>query len=134
MLFSRAGRQPVRPSRVAATCEVVNHFGPHASNLTLQENSVSPESVDPVCKGLLVHSSSDGAVDAAVDVEQQEVGEEVAVKAARLPEEPTLQERLDHEISHCPYRACCRPCVAGKGRAELHRRTRLCLFTCKRRR
>ena len=88
----------------------------------MHENSVPPENVDLARKGLLVHSTSDGAVADAVDVEPQSVGEEVAVKAARLPEEPTLQEKLDHEISHCPYRAWCRACVAGRGRAEPHSR------------
>jgi len=44
-----------------------------------------------------------------------------AIKPLRLPQEPTEQERLDHEASGCvPYRAWCRHCVAGRGRSESH--------------
>ncbi|CAK0818994.1 unnamed protein product [Prorocentrum cordatum] len=38
------------------------------------------------------------------------------VRAARGPWGPTGQEEMDHEVSHVPFRAWCRHCVAGRGR------------------
>ena len=49
--------------------------------------------------------------------------ETTAVKALRHPATPTLEERLAHEVSHLPYRAWCRSCVAGRGRDVAHSRT-----------
>jgi len=38
----------------------------------------------------------------------------------RVPHQPTEEERRNHEVCHVPYRAWCRHCVAGRGRAEPH--------------
>ena len=46
--------------------------------------------------------------------------ERPALRAKRAPHEPTDQEREDHMVSHVPYRAWCRHCVAGRGRSEPH--------------
>ena len=48
------------------------------------------------------------------------VGEETVVRPARQPREPTEAERLAHEVSHCPYRAWCRSCIAGRGLSDPH--------------
>ena len=35
------------------------------------------------------------------------------------PEEPSLEERASHEITHLPYQPWCAWCVMEKGRAKL---------------
>ena len=50
------------------------------------------------------------------------VEEQPVVCAARRPTDPTAEEKDEHEVSHTPYRAWCRACVAGIGRSECHRR------------
>ena len=34
---------------------------------------------------------------------------------------PTRQEKLEHEVTHVPYRSWCDHCVRGKGRSTQHR-------------
>ena len=36
------------------------------------------------------------------------------------PEMPTAAERARHDVDQCPYQAWCRPCVAGRGKADAH--------------
>ena len=45
-----------------------------------------------------------------------------ALCSLRNPNMPTQKEIEEHEISHCPYRAWCRFCVMGRGKADPHRR------------
>ena len=49
-------------------------------------------------------------------------GEASSIKPLRHPAAPTVEERLAHEVSHLPYRAWCRSCVAGRGRDLAHSR------------
>ena len=54
------------------------------------------------------------------DLEQQARERPVRVLRKR-PEQPTVAEVQEHEISgHEPYRSWCRACVAGRGRAGAH--------------
>ena len=57
------------------------------------------------------------AQDENINVESQEV---VAVRAKRIPNTPSLEERRQHEILCEPYRSWCRACVAGRGLAGRH--------------
>ena len=41
-------------------------------------------------------------------------------KVYPLPHEPTMQERLQHEATHLPFRSWCRHCMQGKARALPH--------------
>ena len=43
------------------------------------------------------------------------------VKALPSPWQPTALEVDEHMVSHCPWRAWCRHCVAGRGKADHHR-------------
>lgn len=52
-----------------------------------------------------------------------ELLEQPVRRRVRLPEEPTAQERLDHEQYHEPCRAWCPACVAGRGRVPYHKKT-----------
>ena len=56
------------------------------------------------------------ASDAADDVQHDAVN----VKSARNPAMPTRREREEHDLTHMPYRSCCRHCVRGRGRADPH--------------
>ena len=53
---------------------------------------------------------------------ENDVMEEVVVKARRPPREPTEAERIRHEATHVPYRAWCQHCVRGRGRRKPHYR------------
>ena len=56
------------------------------------------------------------------DEEQNEEEQEGArVKVQRKPEEPSKQEREEHEITHIPFRTWCRHCVRGKSKDSQHR-------------
>ena len=41
-------------------------------------------------------------------------------KGLPAPQQPTAQERLEHEITHLPYRSWCPVCVHAKGRSDNH--------------
>ena len=41
-------------------------------------------------------------------------------KIKRSPVAPSRQERLEHYITHLPFRSCCPECVAGKCKANPH--------------
>ena len=45
------------------------------------------------------------------------------------PGMPTAAERARHEVDHCPYQAWCRPCVAGRGKAESEEEGVACVAT-----
>ena len=42
-------------------------------------------------------------------------------KAVRSPARPSQKEIDDHELTHCPYRAWCDPCVKGQAKDDGHR-------------
>ena len=50
--------------------------------------------------------------------EQQEIRK---AKGLPAPQQPTAQERLEHELAHLPYRSWCPVCVQAKGRSDNHR-------------
>ena len=43
-------------------------------------------------------------------------------KGMKAPQQPTRQERLEHELTHLPYRSWCPICVKSKGRTDNHPR------------
>ena len=53
-----------------------------------------------------------------LDRELGHEAEEIPRPARRQPREPTVQERIDHEVLHEPFRVWCRHCMAGRGRKE----------------
>ena len=52
--------------------------------------------------------------------ELAEAGGQGELRVSRAPEEPSLEERARHEITHLPYQPWCAWCVKVKGRAKLH--------------
>ena len=44
------------------------------------------------------------------------------VHRARAPDEPTAEERAEHEILHVPYRSWCHECVSAAGKASPHKK------------
>ena len=62
--------------------------------------------------------------DPEMDLEGESMESEEArkPKVASCPREPTKQERMEHEITHLPYRSWCPHCVRGKAKEEAHNR------------
>ena len=60
-----------------------------------------------------------------MDEEQRQEGEEEARKPTmrKTPEEPTRQEREEHELTHLPFRSWCPCCVAAKAKHWPHKRS-----------
>ena len=61
--------------------------------------------------------------ESVIDVEpalQQEAAEAAPRMLRDRPSGPTRQKREEHCRTHEPYRAWCRACVAGRGRADPH--------------
>ena len=52
------------------------------------------------------------------DVEEQQ--EARKAKGLPAPQQPTAQDRLEHELTHLPYRSWCPVCVQAKGRSNNH--------------
>ena len=54
--------------------------------------------------------------------EEQEEEQQPAAKATGLktPDQPTPQERAEHELTHLPFRSWCPTCVQSKGRSDNH--------------
>ena len=52
--------------------------------------------------------------------EHQSDLEVAGVPALRGPQTPTEKEYEEHCVSHTPYRAWCRHCVAGRGKDKRH--------------
>ena len=70
--------------------------------------AVQPEAAEPVA--------------APAEAEPDGAGERAPVNARARPTLPTTQEVEDHNVTHYPYRACCRYCVASAGRRDRHER------------
>ena len=62
------------------------------------------------------------AVNAQRLLQHSESTEEANIKVLRSPADPTSAELEAHNVCHLPFRAWCRACVAGRGRADHHRR------------
>ena len=52
------------------------------------------------------------------DIDEQQ--EAKKAKGLPTPPQPTEQERMEHELTHLPYRSWCPVCVRSKGRADNH--------------
>eukprot|EP00971_Amphidinium_carterae_P033582 661358-Amphidinium_carterae.1 len=62
-------------------------------------------------------------MDADIEADIPEEVERAPVGARRAPEAPSLAEREQHEAAgHVPYRDWCPACIAGRGRADNHRK------------
>ena len=59
-------------------------------------------------------------------IEDQEEEQQPATKArgVKTPQQPTAQERAEHQLTHLPYRTWCPTCVKNKGRADNHPKQR----------
>ena len=57
----------------------------------------------------------------AVEADEVDVGARNTIKM-NDPKEPTEREKLDHELTHLPYRSWCRHCVRGRGKAAVHKK------------
>eukprot|EP00971_Amphidinium_carterae_P066519 1317258-Amphidinium_carterae.1 len=65
-----------------------------------------------------IESAEEGVeLQAEIDAGAQEGS---VLKGLKQPYEPSPQEVSEHRISHTPYRAWCRDCVAGRGKAAAH--------------
>ena len=63
-------------------------------------------------------------VELSVEQVEPEAAEYVAQrpKALKQPSEPTLTERLEHELTHLPFRPWCDVCVRSKSRQSKSRK------------
>ena len=63
-----------------------------------------------------------GDEDREIEVEPEDEAEGGArkVKKVQDPREPTKEERVEHELTHLPYRSWCRHCVRGRGKQMPH--------------
>ena len=55
---------------------------------------------------------------------EDESEEAARPRILRDPGDPTPQEVDEHNVTHMPYRAWCRHCVAGRGKEDPHRRVK----------
>lgn len=60
-----------------------------------------------------------GAAGGAEDAEQPGGFDMVQAQALPVPNQPTVVERVQHSISHTPYRAWCAACVQGAARVGI---------------
>ena len=56
------------------------------------------------------------------DIVEAEMSHSVKVKIPAVPYVPSQKEKIEHEATHCPYRAWCPACVAGKALERRHMR------------
>ena len=62
------------------------------------------------------------AVPRTSEVQSELTAEAKLARGANVPYQPTEQERLQHNLTHLPYRDWCPVCITGKGREAHHRR------------
>ena len=98
------------PSAVGASevNDVTTSTGSSAGQEGRVESSAGTANVDPSVNARLKKSLEDY--------------EPPAVKTLTSPELPTQAEIDEHNVSHQPYRAWCRYCVMGRGKADPHRK------------
>ena len=58
--------------------------------------------------------------DSPEEEEKEEEAEGREMKIIKDPGEPTEREREEHELTHVPFRAWCKACVAGKAQNDPH--------------
>ena len=54
-------------------------------------------------------------------IEEEEQQQAIPAKGIRSPEQPTQQERAEHNLTHLPFRSWCPLCVQSKGKADAHK-------------
>ena len=55
------------------------------------------------------------------DDEEMDAEEEAVVhKSVADPGQPSKKDRLEHELTHMPYRSWCEHCVRGRGKSKPH--------------
>ena len=64
-------------------------------------------------------AQDEGGFEEQTDEEEEEAAQP---KLLRDPGDPSPQEIAEHNVTHMPYRAWCAHCVAGRGKADPHRR------------
>ena len=69
------------------------------------------------------HEEEEGAISDETPIIDDSM-ESSKPKLAFSPYEPSRQERAEHNVTHCPFRAWCRHCVAGKAVSSQHVVTR----------
>ena len=90
-------------------------------------NAVSPTIQADGGTGAEIFNNADGDVDGfdgnEGDSEHEEHNEHGVARPRLLtaPNPPSKQERLEHEISHLPYRTWCPHCVRGKAKCHYHK-------------
>ena len=55
-----------------------------------------------------------------IEDDAQETQQATRAKAIPAPKQPTPQERMEHNLTHLPYRTWCPICAKSKGRADNH--------------
>ena len=54
-------------------------------------------------------------------IEEEEQQQAIPAKGIKSPEQPTPQERAEHNLTHLPFRSWCPLCVQSKGKADAHK-------------
>ena len=55
-------------------------------------------------------------------VEEDEQQQAVPAKGLKSPDQPTPQERAEHNLTHLPFRSWCKQCIQNKSKSDAHRR------------
>ena len=53
-------------------------------------------------------------------IEEEEQQQAVPAKGLKSPDQPTPQERAEHNLTHLPFRSWCKQCVQNKSKADAH--------------
>ena len=55
-------------------------------------------------------------------IEEEEQQQAVPAKGLKSPDQPTPQERAEHNLTHLPFRSWCKQCVQNKSKSDAHPR------------
>ena len=55
-------------------------------------------------------------------VEEDEQQQAVPAKGLKSPDQPTPQERAEHNLAHLPFRSWCKQCIQNKSKSDAHPR------------
>ena len=103
--FSQAGLEPVSPRESMGV-------GSPLSKQTGEEQPFGHSSAKPV-----------GEEEPGESAGEEDQEEEPRIISKKRPEKPPSKEEVErHRVTHYPYRAWCRSCVAGSGRRDAHKR------------
>ena len=53
-------------------------------------------------------------------IEEEEQQQAVPARGLKSPDQPTPQERAEHNLTHLPFRSWCKQCVQNKSKADAH--------------